>query len=94
MPDFIVNARADPRGTAERGPEKVERGRRWGRRKLGLAARRGHGKTRRGQKVQRGQNFKFNFVTMLNFSPRSACAYAAHIQTKIFILIEFKIFNK
>jgi len=35
--------------------------------RIGLGCRRGHGKTRRGQKVQRGQNFKFNFVTMLNF---------------------------
>ena len=27
---------ADERGTAERGPEKVERGRRWGRQKLSV----------------------------------------------------------
>jgi len=31
----------------------------------GVAARQGHGKPWRGQKVQWGQNFKFNFVTGL-----------------------------
>ena len=34
---------------------------------VGLTARRGHGKTRQGQKVQPGQNFKFYFVTLLSF---------------------------
>jgi len=40
-----------------------------------FAARRGHGKTRRGQKVQRGQNFKFNFLTMLSFWRASGRAF-------------------
>ena len=31
--------------------------------KNGVAARQGHGKARQGQKVERGQNFKFNFIT-------------------------------
>ena len=34
---------------------------------LGVAARQGHGKAWRGHKVQRGQNFKFDFMTLLNF---------------------------
>ena len=40
--------------------------------RTGVAAWQGHGKTRQGQKVQRGQNFKFNFVTLLSFWPCSA----------------------
>ena len=64
--------------TAERGLEKVERGRQWGLAKakrgrrwnvrkrsavlnFGVIARRGPKKTRRGLKVQRSPNFKFNF---------------------------------
>ena len=42
---------------------------------LGLTARRGREKTRRGQKVQRGQNLSAS-------NPTELYAYTAHIQVK------------
>jgi len=59
---------------------------------LGLTARRGPKNTRRGPKVQRGPNFKFNF------RPRSALDHAEfmHMQRiyKYFFNIKFKVFKK
>ena len=72
------------RVAAERGPEKVERGRRWGSAKARGAAERGHGKVERGHRWGRQ---KLSVVTDGTAGKRSAwlhfCLYRIRIGSHI-----------